>query len=205
VALFSGSVEFLLPRVGVGVLVRGSYSPIKYQLTVNDMPNATPRGSLLDLNFDLRLHYPLSGTGRATYELVPLAGLRIASTSVDTNPGSIILSARAFAPVVGVGLVMPLAELLELTLNVDGGLVVSYSEDPFSGGESNGGLCVGGGADLRLWLSEMIAVAVDTRFDLLSAKRKGPSTRQHPPDEVLDNVRISTKDLRAALGIAFRL
>ena len=123
----------------------------------------------------------------------------------DIFAGNIILGSRIFSPIGGLGLVLPAGDIVELGAAIEAGPVVSFVEDPSSGGESNGGFTIGGGASARFWLSDFAGILVDARFDMLDAKRKGATTRHAPAGETLSDVEAVTKDLRTSIGVCFRL
>ncbi len=206
VALFAGRAEYILPGVGLGVFGQFMLSPLAFEIEVDNRNVASPSGMLTDLGFGVDYHIAISGSGRMAYEVVPAAGLRIGLLSVDKHPANFVLSSSAISPFVGVGLRLPLTEMVEVTVGFDGGIVVSYSESPDTSGAGGGsGFQFGGGLAARFWVSEMIGVALDARFDLQSVGLDGTPSRPLPPDENLDDASISTRDLRTSLGVAFRL
>lgn len=206
VALFAAEVQVLLPGLPVSVLGRIGFSPLQFKISVdNNEIDPQPKGSIIDFGFNFNLHLEISGSGRSAYELLPNVGLRITTLSVGTHTADIILSTTAITPFIGVALRLPVTEALVATVEFDGGLVASYTEDPKDSGDSGLGFAIGAGIGLRYWISELIGVAFATRFDLQSVAREALGSRSRPTGEDLTDPTISTKDLRASLGIAIRL
>ena len=206
VALLAADVEVRIPGVGVGAIARLAFSPVLFEVNVDNAKVAEPGGSLLDFAFGLNIHLPISGSGRRAYEVVPAAGLRLVSLAVDKHPGYIILESSSVTPFVGVAMNLPVTDALAVSVGLDGGFVVSYTEAPdATGTSSNGGLQIGGALGLRYWLMDMIGLSLETRFDMQSVSLGGKANRQLPQQEELEDASISTKDLRTSIGVAFRI
>ncbi|MCC7385649.1 MAG: hypothetical protein IT384_27620 [Deltaproteobacteria bacterium] len=204
-SLFAGDAEVLIPSVGVGVLARAQLSPLRFTVTVGDQ-NATPGGMLLDLAFGVRAHFELAGEGRDALVLAPIAGLRLISLGVDAHPGDIVHGSRSWSPFLGAELRYPVSAWVELLAAVEGGFVVSYTETPVADGALSGGFLFGAALGARVWLADAVGIALDARFDNTAISLTGPSDRQPPPpDENLTDVSLSTRDLRVAVGLAFRI
>jgi hypothetical protein len=219
-ALISANTELIAPGIPIGLMVRGSYRPVRFKVTVDPAPAAqttpgratpkasvtTPVGMFLDAAFMLEGHIALSGAGRQTFKLIPAAGLKLGRVGVDRHPGDVILSSTEVAPVGGLTLRMPINEVLEIGVGVDAGPIVSFKESPSgSGSKTKSGLTIGGDLDARIWLSSAIGIAFDTRFDYDRVSFEGAASRLPPANEPLESVSTVTKDLRTSIGIAFRL
>lgn len=205
-AAFAGDLEVLIPSMPIGVMARGSFSPARFRVVVLGANESQPRGSLLDLAFGLRLHFALSGEGREAVELIPIAGLRLETLSVDKHTADVMHGNSMLAPFAGLELRLPLSDAFEASIAAEGGFVASYEETPRSDGDLGSGLLIGGGLGAKWWMSRGIGIALDGRFDLRSIKLEGASERAPgPPGENLTDVDISTRDLRVTLGLAFRI
>ena len=201
-SLVNLEVELTIPAVPIAIMLGGAFRPVRYDLGVAD---ASPRGALIDAHVDVGYNIALSGQGLDAYELTPRIGGRFGVSTVQENPGNSVLSARVISATGGLGVRLPINEVLEIDLGVDGGAVLSYSESPASTGESGIGFVVAGDLGARIWLTPMIAIAFDNRFTFESIPFSGSPTRQLPPEELeTQNASITTKDLRAAIGVAFR-
>jgi hypothetical protein len=215
-AMVASSAEVVIPSIGIGLDARFAYRPARLQVSVMNMapnpmdPNAgranTPAGRFFDGTLLLEAQISLSGSGRGAFKLIPAAGGKVGVVSVDSHPGAIILSSQEFAPIGSLQLRMPINEVLELDLGVDGGWILSYKESPAASGSTvNGGPTIGGTFSARIWLSSSIGVAFDTRFDYDRISFSGPPSRILPIGEMLDSVSLSTRDLRSGIGLALRL
>ena len=206
VALFGAEIQVLLPELPVSVLGRIAFSPLQFKISVDNMDvDPQPKGSIIDIGFNFNLHLPVSGSGRSAYEVLPNVGLRITTLSVGTHTADIILSSTAITPFLGLSFRMPFTEALIATIDVDGGLVASYTEDPKDSGDSGLGFQIGAGLNAKYWISDLIGIAFATRFDMQSVGRDGLGSRTRPKGENLTDPTITTKDLRASLGVAVRL
>jgi hypothetical protein len=203
VSLVALEAEVLLSSVGIGVLGRASFSPVRFQVNVGDEVSAEPAGSIFDAAGAVRIHFLLGQETPA--ELVPMLGLRLSSVSVEENVANFVVASQSVIPFLGLALELPLTEALEARLGFEGGFVASFSEEPLGGGELDGGFSLGGNLGLRFWLSEAIGVAVDGRYDQETIDLKGRPERQVPENEDLANASIGTQDLRASIGLALRL
>jgi hypothetical protein len=205
-SLVSAKVEVITPGIPLAIMVRGAFRPVRYTVTVRDDASSTPGGSLLDVFGLLGYQLALGGEGRGASLLIPYAGVRLGVASVDQHPGNIVLGSSTMAALGGLAVRLPVNELLELNLGVDGGLVLGYTEDGATSGANGSGVTFGGDLDVRLWVADWIAVAFDNRFTAESVTFDGQPTRQAPLGEQgqLADVTVSTKDLRSSIGVALR-
>jgi hypothetical protein len=208
-ALINGDLEISIPGVPLGLLARASFRPVRFEVTIEGNgtsdPN-TPRGIFLDTAALLQAPIAVSGEGRTAFRVIPGAGIRYSMLNVSTHLGDIVVDSNSFAPIAMLALRMPINDVLELNLGIDGGLVLGYSESPGETGvEADGGIVIGGDFRARIWLSDAVAIAFDTRFDFEKVDFTGAPSRRLPAGEAIENATITTKDLRTGVGIAFRL
>lgn len=208
-ALVSADLELLIPGVPLGLYARTSFRPVRFEVTIEgngaDDPN-TPRGIFLDAAALLEAPIAVSGEGRTAFRVIPGAGIRYSMLNVSTHLGDIVVDATSFSPIAMLALRMPINDVLELNLGIDGGLVLGYSESPGETGvDADGGITLGGDFKARIWLSNAVAIAFDTRFDFEKVDFTGAPSRRLPAGEDIENATITTKDLRTSVGIAFRL
>jgi hypothetical protein len=199
-SLVNVDVEITIPSIPIAILLGGAFRPVRYNLSESD-----PRGALIDAHVDVGYDIAIAGEGLYAYEIMPRVGSRFGVYTVQENPGNKVVSARDIAVTGGVAARLPINEILEINLAVDGGLIVSYSESPATTGDGGLGFLVGGDLTARIWLTPIIAIAFDNRFTFENVNLSGTPTRQLPEDEAqLQDAKISTKDLRTSLGVAFR-
>lgn len=206
-SLIAAEVELIAPGVPVALTLRGAFRPVRYDVEVRDQDTASPSGSLLDLSAFVGYHLGVAGSGRETVSVIPALGVRFGSASVATHPGDIVLSTSAVATLFGVGVRLPVNEVLELGFGLDGGPILAYSESPTTTGETTSGITAGGDLSARIWLSRGVAIAFDNRFTWERVSMDGRPTRRLPLSEAgqLENATITTRDLRTSVGVAFRL
>lgn len=204
--LFAADAELVAPGVPIAVALRGAFRPIRYETSILGSVS-NPSGSLLDVSGMFGFHVTLAGTGRTRYKLIPAVGARLSMANVAEHPGNTVLGSTALATVGGLGLRLPFNDVLEVSFAVDGGLILSYSERPFTTGSSGAGFTIGGDLGARIWISDSVAIAFDNRFNLDRVTFEGSPTRQLPEDETgqLSNASVSIRDLRSSIGIALRL
>ncbi len=132
--------------------------------------------------------------------------MRLALLNVSRHRGDVIVSYRSLAPIASLGVRLPFNDVIELSLGVEGGLVIDYSESPGESGMNfGGGLVLGADLKARIWMSSRIAIAFDARFDLESVSFDGAASRMLPAVETLVNATSVSRDLRTSIGVAFRL
>lgn len=204
--LFAADAELVAPGVPIAVALRGAFRPIRYETSILGSVS-NPSGSLLDVSGMFGFHVTLAGTGRTRYKLIPAVGARLSLANVAEHPGNTVLGSTALATVGGLGLRLPFNDVLEVSFAVDGGLILSYSERPFTTGSNGAGFTIGGDLGARIWISDSVAIAFDNRFNLDQVTFEGSPTRQLPEDETgqLSNASVSIRDLRSSIGIALRL
>lgn len=204
--LFAADAELVAPGVPLAVSLRGAFRPILYETKIQGNVS-NPKGSMLDVGGMVGFHLGLGGSGRERFKLIPAIGGRLSLANVTEHPGNTVLGATTFAAVGGLGLRLPFNEVLEVSVGVDGGLILSYSERPFTTGGSAGGFTIGGDLSARIWISSAIGIAFDTRFTMDRVSFEGAPTRQLPEDETgqLNDARVSIRDLRSSIGIALRI
>lgn len=205
-SLVQADAEIIVPSVPVTAIVKAAFRPVGYTSGPRGAEQRVS-GTLLDVGLMAGYHLPIVGKGRTAIRLIPLVGARLALSSVGDDPSGILLASTMIVVQGGLLARLPINETLELDLGVDGGWIASYSESPATSGESGAGFTVAGDLGARIWLSESIAVAFDSRFTYEQIGFSGIPTRVTPASEQanLQNVSISMRDLRASIGVAFRL
>lgn len=205
-SLFDLRAEFIAPVVPVSLALNAAFRPVRYNIRLAEQGEVTPSGSLFDVMFLAGYHIGIAGSGKQTYKIIPAAGVRLGLSNVDDHPGDVVLSSTTLAAVAGLGLRLPFNDVLEVSFGVDGGLILGYSENPATSGESASGITIGGDLQVRIWLSEAIAIAIDNRFTFETIDLEGTPTRQLPDSEQggVQDATISTKDLRTSAGVAVR-
>ncbi len=205
-SLIFADAEVILPGVPVTAIFKGAFRPVGY--TVDPPGEATQRssGSLIDASLMAGYHLNLSGRGRRAMRLVPLIGARM-NVSSGSDSAGILVSSTLLAVQAGALARLPINDVLEINLQAEGGLIASYSESPSTSGGGGSGFTAAGEIGARIWLSPSIAIAFDNRFTYEQLSFTGAPTRILPASEQanLQNVSVSTKDLRASVGVAFRL
>ena len=203
-SLVTLELEGTIPSLGVALVVGGSFRPVRYSLELSQLE---PRGSMINGYVAIGYQIPISGHGNMAYKIIPRIGTQFGLYSVQDNPGPVVLGATVVGVGAGVGARLPINEVLEVNLGVDGSGIPVYSERPSTTGNSARGFAVGGDLGARIWLTEMVAIALDSRFVFERISLSGPPNRATPEDEeeALKDATITTKDLRASLGVAFRI
>ncbi|MBI4816886.1 MAG: hypothetical protein HY791_11540 [Deltaproteobacteria bacterium] len=200
VALLTADLGLTLPGSGAGVRVRGLFSPVRFGVSILDLAEA-PGGSILQLAFALESRFRvLSFLG-----LAASAGLRFETLTVDPNSANVIVSSQTTIPYAGLEVELELNEELSFLLSTELGLTASQAQAPVDDGKLEGGFDFAVGGGVRYWFSEAMGLAVDGRYDAVTAKLSGTSGRQLPVGEALEDVTTSTKDLRLMVGLALRL
>ncbi len=202
-SLVTAEVGFTIPGVPIQIALGGSFRPVRYDLMLGD--GNTPRGALIDSHLDLGYAIGIAGRGFDQYQITPRIGSRLGVYTVEQNPGNSVLSARAISVTGGLGARLPINSVLEIDLGVDGGVILSYAESPATSGDSRPGFMVGGDLGANIWLTPMIAISFDNRFAFQSIAFSGTPTRQLPiEDQQIQDAKLTTKDLRSSIGVAFR-
>ena len=205
VSLFAGEIELYLPNAHLGLLVRGAYRTVQYEVAAGSEGRSTPDGSLFDLDAAVGYHLPLQDGGGPV--LVPSLGLRLNFADVAPHMGSIVLTSNTAALVAGAAIRWPVDERLELSAGLAGGMIFLYRETPRESGQSAGGYTFGGDLGARFWVFEAVALAADVRFTLDGVSFADQPSRILPPVEQgrLADASLSISDLRVSFGVAFRL
>jgi hypothetical protein len=206
VSLIFADAEIIVPGVPVTAIFKGAFRPVGFTVDPPGQDTQRPSGSLIDASFMAGYHLNLSGQGRRAMRLVPLVGARM-NVSSGSDSGGILVSSTLLAVQAGAMARLPINDVLEINLQAEGGLVASYSESPANSGTGGSGFMAAGEIGARIWLSPAIAIAFDNRFTYEQISFTGAPTRILPASEQanLQNVSVSTKDLRASIGVAFRL
>lgn len=206
-SLVYADVELIVPGVPVTAIVKGAFRPVGYKVDPPGQETVRTSGSLVDASFMAGYHLTLNGRGREALRLIPLVGMRMNLASAGGDPSGIVVSSTLLALQGGVLARLPINEVLELNLQAEAGWIASYSESPTASGTGGAGFTAAGELGARIWLSSAVAIAFDNRFTYEQLSFTGAPTRVVPATEQsnLQNVRLSTKDLRASIGIAFRL
>lgn len=198
--------ELLVPKLSVGVLVRGAFRPLHYVINTNGPTSSDPAGNLFDASGAVTYHLLLRGEGADAVRLIPQLGFRGSFALVEEHPSDIIPSATTLVVFTGATLRWPINEVLELSAGVQGGLIVAYQETPKDTGTSASGFNLGGELSARIWVTQHVAIAFDNHLTFDAVAFSGAPTRAVPPDEVgrLADARVRISDLRSSVGAAFR-
>ncbi len=207
VSLVHADVELIVPGVPVTAIVKGAFRPVGYKVDPPGQEAVRPSGSLVDASLMAGYHLKLSGQGRQALRLVPLVGMRMNLSSAGGDPSGILVSSTLIAVQGGVLARLPINDVLEVNVQAEGGWIASYSESPTNTGGSGGGFTAAAELGARIWLSSAIAIAFDNRFTYEQVTFSGAPSRLVPASEQvnLQNITLATKDLRASIGVAFRL
>jgi hypothetical protein len=205
--LVQADVELIVPGVPVTAIARGAFRPLRYEVDVGGGELQYPSGNFVDASLMAGYHLVLTGDGKRAIRLVPLVGARLGLNSQGREAGDLLLNTTLIAVQGGLLARLPFNDVLELNLGAEGGYIVSYSESPTTTGTSGAGFTVAGDLGARIWLSDTIAIAIDNRFTFEQIGLEGTPTRRLLLSEQanLQNVTLSTKDLRSSIGVAFRL
>ncbi|MBI2379081.1 MAG: hypothetical protein HYV07_34115 [Deltaproteobacteria bacterium] len=199
-SLIVGEVELFFPGASAGLLVRGSYSPVRFAVKI-DALNEAPAGLIGQLLFALEGRFFETDT----LSFLAQAGIRIESLTVDPNSANVVVSSQTLVPFAGLLASLDATESLSAFLGGEVGLTASHTQSPISDGSLSGGFGFairGGGI---WWLSSTFGLTAEVRFDSIAARLNGASSRQAPAGERLENVSITTSDLRASVGATLGL
>ncbi|MCA9552588.1 MAG: hypothetical protein KC933_21320, partial [Myxococcales bacterium] len=200
-------LEVIVPKVPVTAILRGAFRPLRYDVAPgNGADVAQPSGLFVDANLMVGYHLPLAGRGRRAYRLIPLMGARLGLNQQGRDAGDLLLNSTLIAVQGGLLARLPFNDVLEVNLGAEGGYIVSYSESPATTGSKGTGFTVAGDLGARIWVSDMIAVAIDNRFTYEQVGFGGTPTRRLTATDQgnVEDASLSTKDLRSSIGIAFR-
>jgi hypothetical protein len=204
---YAGKAELFLPRTAVAFALAGAYRPVVFRVSAPDVGDSAPSGGLIDVLVNASYQLPVGEwLGRGTWTMHPRLGGRYSLLQVANHPGNVILSAATYAVTVGASVVGQVKGV-EMEAGLDVGRVLGYSEGPRTSGTSAGGFTFGAEVNARLWIFEGFGLAFDSRLTMDRIGFTGRPTRVLPPAERgrLTDVAIDVNDLRASLGVAFRL
>ncbi|MEM7675758.1 MAG: hypothetical protein AAF449_07105, partial [Myxococcota bacterium] len=205
-SLVRGGVEFQIPSVSLGFDLDAAFRPIRYEVGPVGEEAATPGGSIFDVALWTNYYLPLSNDEMPLL-LIPRAGGRLERSSVEEHRGNFVVSSTSFALLAGLGLRWPVNRTLELAAFAEGGWLPSYSESPAQSGDSATGFTLGGDVNVRIWLTSLLGIAIDSRYRYNQINFDGVPSRQVPDGEVgqLENLTVATQDLLTSIGLALRL
>ncbi|MBK8012207.1 MAG: hypothetical protein IPK13_12735 [Deltaproteobacteria bacterium] len=203
--LVQSEVEVEPHNFPFGIRLGASWRPVRYAINI---PGEDPvRTAGMILGFPAMVTFPitLNGSGRHAYRLKPGVGVRLDMVRVAIHRGNRVLSSSALATTGGARLEMPFNDTFELTLGLDAGYVLQYSETPTTNGDPGLGLMFGGDIIFRVWLSDLLGITVATRMDYLQMHFNGEGSRQIPENMgQLVDASLSTFDLNVSAGVALR-
>lgn len=198
---FGAELELRWPWPILGLVARGSFSPVRYQVRVDGAIREEPAGFLLDGSAQLRLHLALS----EAWSLLPGLGARLNLAEVQPHRGNFVVSQLGFAPELAVAVRFSPSAQWELNAGLTGGYLLGFREAPVGSGRPGPGFVAASDLGLRMFITPAFGLALDARFELLELGFTGSPDRQLPEAEALLDARLRTLELQLQLGVALRI
>ncbi len=200
---FEADVTYFLPSLGFGARVEVGVSFVSYEIDVTPpVEPDEPTGTFIGIGGHVFYPIEVATFGKARLSLVPLVGAGYDTFSVDSQgANSVILSYGGLDVLAGLRSQLSVTETFTVELDVRGGALLGYREEPTTTGADGLGFSVYAGASIRYWLWSSVGVSGDLSYRFQQVELSGAGTRvTFDDDPIIEDASVANRVLRISAG-----